>query len=641
MRPMSASLLFALVLSTPAAFASDIPVFPDEDKGAAPSVSAEEGGKGFGAVAAKLGFTTNTDFEPLGDLRAKKGGEVVRQVFDYPTNFRPYGAQANTAFNYLARELMFDTLVNLHSNEVEFCPSLASHWKKSDDDMTFWFRINPNARWADGSPVTTKDVLYTFKLLVDPTLGSPSTNETYGKFEEPVCESPYIIRVKCKVKNWRNFLYFASSTYVLPAKQLAKYVEGDGKAEDWLKDYNTKFMMASGPYEMREEDQKKGERLTLRRRKDWWAKDQRLWTGWYNFDKISRVVITNQAIAFERLKKGAPGDINIMLALTSRRWVREMTPKAIPEMARGLIQKRKIFNEKPNGVSGLAINMQKAPYNDIRVRKALAYLFPLKEMLKKLMYRQYMPMRSYWPGTAFENKDNPRFDYDPKKALELLAEAGWSKRNSSGQLIDAKGEPLRMRLIYRSPGLKPHMTMYQESLKAAGITLTLELARPEELWQRVQEKKYELASMAWGALLFPNPETSYKGSLAKTINNNNITSVDNPRIDKLCEEYDSLGVEQMDRRRAIIKEIDKILAETVPYVLGWFGPYERFLFWNKFGYPEYGLPRVEDYNFMDKCWWWDEDKAKKCEAARKDPSISMEPGKISIKYWREKQKLQK
>lgn len=645
MRGLAGACLLGALMSAAPALAQDYdPVFPNADAGADPAVPAEMGGKGFAEVAEKLGFTTNTDFKPVGSLKAKKGGEIRQDLPDYPSNFRPYGPQANTSLNYLARELMFDTLLYLHPNTQEWTPQLATHWKKSADGLTFTYRINPNAKWKDGSPVTAEDVLYTYRLLVDSTLGAPSTNVTYGKFEEPKVLSKYMVSVKQKIKNWRNFLYFSGSTYILPAKILKKYLDPAKEgaeplgAKQWVSDFNTSFMMPSGPYEMVKEDQKAGISVTLRRRKDFWGWGTRRAQTMYNFDRITYIIVQDKTIAWERLRKGEPGDINISLVNTARRWVVEMRPKKEPLMKRGLIQKRKIFNEQPQGYAGIAMNMKRGPLKDVRVRKALALLLNRKRLLKELMYNQYMKLRSYWPGTRYENESNPRNDYDPRTALKLLAEAGYKTRNSSGQLVNDKGETLNFKLTYSSPGFERHLTMYQESLKRAGITLQLERVPNDQRWQKLQEKKYELLMTSWGALLFPNPETSWLGKYGDDLNTNNVSGFKNDRVDELIKLYDTLEIEQLAKRVEIIKEIDGIVANAYPYVLFWYAPYQRFVFWNVFGIPECGLSRVEDYNDAQKLWWWDAEKAATVEKGKADESVTMPVGKTSIRYWKELEK---
>ena len=79
------------------------------------------------------------------------------------------------------------------------------------------------------------------------------------------------------------------------------------------------------------------------------------------------------------------------------------------------------------------------------------------------------------------------------------------------------------------------MTIFQEDAKDAGIKINLVFETPATLWKNVRTKQYQLASMAWGALVIPNPETSYGGHLADLVDNNNITSFKNDRVDELCK----------------------------------------------------------------------------------------------------------
>src|SRR5262245_65553154 len=107
----------------------------------------------------------------------------------------------------------------MDTKTMDFIPTLATHWQVSADKMTYRFRINPNARYSDGVPVTSEDVVATYDFMMDKTLQDPSNQLTFGKLERPVAESKYIVRVKAKELNWRNFLYF-SGMAIYPAQVL-------------------------------------------------------------------------------------------------------------------------------------------------------------------------------------------------------------------------------------------------------------------------------------------------------------------------------------------------------------------------------------------------------------------------------------
>ncbi|MBI3269351.1 MAG: ABC transporter substrate-binding protein [Planctomycetes bacterium] len=620
---LAAATLFAFELATvraeepaaPGAAKDAFPVFPHADEGADPAVTAEQGGKGFTGE----GWRTNTTYDLVGDPRAIKGGRIVRELTDFPNNLRPEGPAANTAFNYLARDLMFDGLLFLHPTTLEWAPAIATHWRSSEDGQTYWYRLNPNARWADGTPITSEDVIATWEFRVDPDLSEPSSKMTYEKFEKPVAESKYIVRVKCVTPNWRNFIYF-SGMHIFQAKELRAQ-----PVKEWLDKYNFRYMIPSGPYygEVKDIDKDK-QIITLRRRKDYWAADHRRNVGLYNFDELTYVVISDDNIAFESLKKG---DIDLYVVSRAKMWVEETD---FPNVQRGLVQKRKIFNEEPRGTFGIALNMSRPPFDDVRVRKAFSLLLDRKKLLDKLMYNQYLPLNSYYPAGEYENSGNPKNEYNPDEAQKLLAEAGWKEVDDKGHLLK-DGKPLEVELTYDTKTFEKHLTVYQEDLANAGISATLRLVTPETRWKLMTEKNFQMTITSWGALVFPNPETSYHSRLAQEKDNNNVTGVADPRIDALCAKYDKT-VEQKDRA-AIIQEIDGILAQAYPYVLLWYGPYTRVLYWNKFGVPESGMPRVGDSTVYEWFWWFDPAKAAALDAAKKDAGAKLEVGGTEVHYW--------
>lgn len=593
----------------------DYPVFPDEDAGADPAVPADQGGRGFTGE----GWETNTDFALTGDPRATKGGTVRDYMLDFPGTLRIVGPESNTVFNSQVQGMVYEALLDLHPTTLEFIPALATHWQISEDGLTYRFRINPNARWADGEPVTATDVVATWRFKMDEGLQSPMGQMVWSKFEEPVAESKYIVRVTSSQVNWRNFLYFSAGLPLFPAHVLDQV---DGAR--YLEDYNFKLMPGTGPYTIHEADVRRGRSVTISRRDDYWAEDHRRNVGRNNFAAIRFVVVRDPNLAFEMFKRG---DLDYYFVTRAQMWVEELD---FDRVQRGLIQKRKIYNNNPSGLQGLAFNTRRAPFNDIRVRQALTYLFNRERMIESLFHGEYLPQNSYFAGSVYENPDNPLNQYDPERALALLAEAGWDSRDASGRLVRA-GRPLNIELLYGQQQSETYLTVFQEDLRRVGIGLTLRLVTPETLFRLVMERNFDLVSMGWTGLLFPNPETSFHSSLADQENTNNITGMKNPRIDEICHEYD--GMFDIDDRVAAIREIDGILANEYHYILHWYAPYQRIAFWNRFGYPEGYISRVGDYRDLATMWWIQPDRDARLRAARRDASLDMPVGKTENRYW--------
>ena len=591
------------------------PVFPNQDAGADPSVPAEQGGKGFKGE----GWQTNKDYDLIGDPRSTRGGVYREFQLDFPSTLRLNGPESNTVLNSMIASMVYETLLTLHPNSLDYMPALATHWQISADKLTYRFRIDPNARWSDGQPVVADDVVATWSLAMDKGLQDPMQALVFGKFEKPVAESKYIVRVKSKDLNWRNFLYFSQALPILPS-HILKDVDG----ARYVKEYNFKLLPGTGPYEVREPDVIKGKSLAIRRRNNYWAENIRRNAGLNNFDEIREIVVRDQKLAVEMFKKG---DLDFYTP-TAREWVEDFSK--FDRLDRGLIQKRKIYNENPLGTLGLAFNTRKPPYDDVRLRQAMSHLLNRPLIIEKLFYNEYQPIDSYFAGSPYENTDNPKMQYDPALAVKLLAEAGWKDHDAQGRLLK-NGQPLNIELLYSTKPYEPALTTYQEELRKVGIGLNLRFLTPETMYTLMDQRKFDLILIGWTGLLFPNPETSFESSLADNNNTNNITGFKSKRVDELLPIYDK----EFDQKKriAIIREIDGILANAHHYVLMWQPPYQRIAFWNKFGKTEGYLTRFGDYRDAPSLWWVDGQQQGAMAKGMADPTVKMQVGAVDVHYW--------
>ena len=578
------------------------------------AVSAEDGGPGFTGE----GWTTNLTFPALGSDKAVKGGTIRMYEPNWPATLRLAGKDYNTTFNYRAVDLCLEGLLTVHPTTLEFIPVLATHWKISDDKSTYTFRINPEARWSDGKEVTAADVVATYNLHMDERILQPSDQITYGKMETPIAHSKYIVSVKVKEESWRNFLYF-SGMAIMPAHEIS--IPGD----EYLKKYQNAYTATSGPYTLGEIEMNKS--MSLVRRDDWWGKNNPAWTGIYNFDEYHVQVIQDLSLAFEKAKKG---ELDYFVVPKAQWWAEELVPAKSEQIRRGLLQKRKFFNDAPIGTAGIAINSTRPPLDDVRMRKALGMLRNRPLLIDELFYNEYEPLTSFWQGGTYQNRNNVMLPYDPVGAVELLVDLGYTEIDGQGYRTK-NGQRLSFELSYASKLSEPSLTIYQEDCKAAGIELELKLVDPATRWQNMRKREFDLTSTAWGALVFPNPETSFSGKLATMLDNNNVTAFSDPRVDELLGEYDREY--DVKRRQSIIREIDGIIFAAYPYVLDWYGPAQRVMYWNKFSQPEWGVWRVNDNDSMMYSWWVDPEKERLLEQAKQDSKLMLPTEPIQHKFW--------
>jgi microcin C transport system substrate-binding protein len=590
------------------------PVFASADAGADPAVSAEQGGKGFTGQ----GWETNTTFDLIGDPRAVKGG-VLRQAMmtDFPSTLRYYGPNV-TAWNQMLHSMVYETLLNMHPTSLDYIPGLATHWQVSADKQTFRFRLDPNARWSDGQPFTSADVIASWKLVVDRTLQDPAQTEIYSNFDMPIAESKYMVSVHAKSVNWQNLLYF-SGLLMYPAHVLKNI---DGAA--YIRDYNYKMLPGTGPYMVSEQDVEKGKSIKIKRRMDYWAAKDRRAVGVSNFNEVQQIVVRDRNLEFEMFKKG---DIDYYYVQRAQMWAEQLE---YPNIKRGLNQKRKIFNNNPQGLQGFAMNTRRAPYGDIRVRKALAQLFNRDSLVEKLMYNQYVTFDSVYPASVYENPNNERVKYNPAAAIQLLAEAGWTARDSAGRLVK-DGRPFSIEIIYGDQASERFLTVFQEDLRKVGITLNLRLVTFETMVKLIDDRSFDMVSAAYTGSVFPSPEAEWKSVLADQKNTNNITGFKNKRADEIIAEYAASF--DVARRIKLLQEFDGIVTSEHHWIFEWTAPFQRVVYWNRFGQPTGILTRTGDYRDIPSLWWFDSAKAAKLDEAIRNPSVQLGEGPTEDRYW--------
>lgn len=572
-------------------------------------------------------WTTVRDYAPIGDPRAKRvpGSTFTHWWETFITTLRTQGPNSNTTDNSTIESLVYESLVQIHPETSDFIPCLASHWKietRADGTQTFTFRIDEKAKWADGTPVQADDVYWSWWHRVNPDRDDPSTAMTFKEgYHEPKILDRRTIEVSTREANWRLFLYFGGMQ-IYPAREIA--IPGP----KYLEEYNWKYPMGSGPYVLELKDVRRGESLTLTRRDDWWAQNEPWGVNTYNFDRVRFIVILELELAYEKFKKG---ELDWFQVGQARRWVEDVPREKIVQ--KGWVQRRKVYNKRPVGFSGLAFNQREWPFDDKRVRLAFAHLFNRERLMEKLFYNEYELTNSTYPGSDWGSGDEREMTvFDAGRASDLLAEAGYRERDADGYLKGPGGRRLEVTLEYGFQTWERIWLVVKEDYEKAGVRFNLKLIDASTLQKKISERQFKIHFQAWGALLFPNPETSWRSSLADQMNNNNITGFRNPRVDELCKKY-NVTMDVAERKR-IVREIDTLVCEDVPYAFGWHARSDRILYWDKFGHPDSYITKIGDQPEASLLllWWADPEREKALKAAmEKDQDLPQ--GEVVVKPW--------
>ncbi len=526
---------------------------------------------------------------PLASPDAVPGGTLVLFAGQSPKSLNYY--LDNNAFTAQIFETLYDSLLGSDPLTADFAPGLANRWTISDDQRVFTLTLDPAAQWSDGRPITAADVKWTFDKLLDPTsLTGPVKVglETFTNTPPRVLDTRTIQFTASEV-HWRNLLTLGG-IQVLPSHVFSN--------ADFNK-LNFEFPVVSGPYRLG--GLKENVELRLERRSDWWQRQRLAQRGRLNFQTVVCRFFAEQENAFEAFQKG---ELDVYPVYMSRLWNQNATGE---KFDRHWIVKQRVRNHRPVGFQGFAMNLRRPPFDDLRVRQALAWLLDRDKMNRTMMFNAYFLHRSYYEDL-----------YDQANACTntvraLLQAAGWRANPKDGWL-EKDGRRLRFTFLISDGSSEKFLALYSEDLKKLGIELAIE-RKDHAAWARDMDSfNFDMTWSAWGSSLFKDPEDMWAAREADRPSGNNYTGFKDARVDALINQQKAIF--DLPTRHRICREIDAIVAAQTPYVLLWNLDYTRLLYWNKFGTPPTVLGKFGDERAVLDYWWYDVDSAAELKAAQ-------------------------
>ena len=523
--------------------------------------------------------------DPIASPLAKKGGTIRFSGGQAPKSLNGY--VDNNTYTMMTFQMMFETLLGTDTETLDFVPGLARHWCISDDGEVFTFVLDENARWSDGEPVTAEDVKWTFDTIMDQHNDTGPWKMILGLFESPQVLDARTVRFRKKPgapKDWRD-LQHCGFFYIMPKH----YFEGQ--------DFNKLDLVGcpvNGPYMLSRVDEQVESEFS--RNLDWWRRDMASCKYVCNFDRLVMRYYVDNENAFEALKKRA---IDVYPVYTARIMSAETHGE---KFDRNWILKRRVSNHAPIGFQGFAMNMRKPPFDDVRVRKAMAMLIDRETMNRTMMFGEYFLLNSIYTDLYDEAHpcQNRFYEYDVEEAKRLLKEAGYENG-------------FKFTFLSRSGTEDKFLALFNHALRQCNITM--EITRKDFAgWMRDMDQfNFEMTWSSWGASIFRNPETQWTSSEADRKGSNNYVGFKSAAVDELiaCEK----GMMTMAERLDAYREIDRLVCEEVPYAFLWNIAEKRILYWNKFGMPDAVMSRYGDEDSVFGYWWYDEDKADELKTA--------------------------
>jgi microcin C transport system substrate-binding protein len=595
------------------------------------------------AVAAIISCVTTTDAgaEPKHGLSVF--GELKYpadfQHFDYVNPDAPKGGRmitlgtggANTFDNlngFILKgdaaqglDMLFDSLMVRAQDEPDAVYGLIA--KSADvaaDGMSVTFKLRPEAKFADGTPVTADDVVFSFKTIKEK--GHPALSQPLHDVVSAEALDPETVRYTFKGTLTRDLPITVAQ---LPVLSKAYYTKQP------FEETSLKPPLGSGPYRIK--DLNPGTYITYTRRDDYWAKDLPVNRGRYNFDEIRYDYFRDRNIELEALKSG---QVDFREEFSSVNWATGYDIAAVKD---GRLIKTQLPDNRPSGAQGFFINTRLDKFKDPRVRLALDLVFDFEWSNKKLFYGLYKRTTSY-----FENSDmkatglpspeelallNPYKDklpaevfgepYTPpvtdgsgnnrdnlRKARDLLIAAGW-KPGADHMLHNAKGEPLTIEFLDFEAAFERITVPYTDNLKRIGVNASWRLVDPSQYEQRVKSFDFDVTTQRYALRLTPGIEMrSYWGSnAAKTNGSFNLAGIADPVVDALIDKV--VAAKSRTELTTATHAIDRVLRAGHYWVPHWYKASYSVAYWNKYSHPK--VQPKYDEGVLDT-WWFDPKKAE-------------------------------
>ncbi|UZD71858.1 ABC transporter substrate-binding protein [Brucella sp. JSBI001] len=432
------------------------------------------------------------------------------------------GQGINEAFNGNVYEALFRLA---DDGKVE--PVLSKDYSVSDDGLTYTFKLQPGVTFHSGAPLTSKDVKFSIERVAAPESKSSrkSSLKTISAVETPDDET-VIVKL-------------SSRSISLPYNLSYVWVVNDEAKDLQSKEDGT------GPYEL--EDWRRGSSLSMKRFDKYWGAKPK--NGEVVFQYFTDASALNNALL--------TGSVDIITSVQSPDSLAQFKDNPDFTVSEGQSTTKLL----------LAYNDRIAPFDNVKVRKALARAIDDHKLLKAVWGDYGTLIGSFVPPTDPWYVDLTKVDaYDPESAKELLKEAGY---------------PDGFTFTIDTPNYDPHpiaAQFIQSELAKVGVTVKINVITANEWYTKVYKAH------------------DFQATLQEHVNHRDIVfygnpdfywGYNNPKVVELIKEAEASAT--TDEQTAKLTEANKIIAEDA--ASNWFYLYPQIVVSKKSvsGYPINGL----------------------------------------------------
>ena len=541
-------------------------------------------------------------------------------------SFNPFILKGNSA---IGMTLIYDTLMVGAGDEADSVYGLIAETAEIPDDRGWVaFNLRKEARFHDGSPITSDDVVFTFNTLLEK--GHPTYKVLYAPVTAVRAEGPERVVFEFDPGQPKRDLPMMMSGLSIFSKTY--YTQNDFTAST-LDEPLGNAAYKVGRFEP-------GQWMEFARVEDYWAADLPVNRGRNNFDVIRFEYFRDRTAQFEGFKGGA---FFFNEEFWSKLWATAYTNENIPPLASGEIVRESIPDERPAGTQGYWFNLRRDKFQDPRVREAIAIGFDFEWSNQTLFYGLYSRTDSFFEGGPMQAEGTPtpgelavleKFAdklppgvlsdaaYVPpvtdgsgrnrraiRSAGKLLDEAGW-------EVVDGKrmkdGEVLSVEFLHGSPSFERITNPYVKNLERLGIDASIRTVDPAQYKKRMDDFDFDITVDRKAMSLTPGVELRnfFHSDSANSKGSQNTAGFSDPVVDAIID-----LIERADSRQALsdaVKALDRVLRAQHIWIPQWSKGAHTIAYWNMYDRPAI-KPKYE--RGVVDLWWVDAEKEAKLKAA--------------------------
>jgi len=559
---------------------------------------------------------------------APKGGTLNKAASGGFDSFNPFivqGEPPNGLTDFGG--ILWDTMMQQGPDESSVShPLIAKDFKYPADYSSATYRLNPNARWHDGTPITAEDVKFSMETLKE---HSATHNAYFKNVTDVKIDNERQVTFIFDQKNNRELPHIMGDLPVLP-KHWWEGTGPDGKKRDFTRS-TLEPPLGGGPYKIGKFSA--GSSIVWERVKDYWAADLPVNKGRFNYDRIRYTFFKDDNAMWEAFKKGGIDDYRA--ERRAKRWAREYT---FPAFQQGRVRKVEFPFERAYITLMTYLNTRKPRFQDRNVRKALNWSFNFERLNKEVFFGLYDRPISYFGGTILSATGKPKAGelailepyrdkipdevftdeyilpkYETRRderkylreALDLFAKGGWVSKDT--KLVNAKtGEQFKLEIIGTQQSTLRVIKPWLDVMRKLGIDASFRVLDTASYIRRAQTFDYDVFLRPTIQSVSPGNEQRdyWTTTAADTDGSRNMAGIKNPVVDELVEKI--IFAPNREEQINLTRALERILQFEYYSVPAWYAPVERYAIWDKIVVPE---EQPADSGADPFSWWVDPDKS--------------------------------